>query len=496
MPKLLTTGSIALWGLALCWLLVPEAARGGQFQGKATNYGREECITLDHFSKESGAQYLEKDSDQEAKLCGIDFDSKTIGLCPKIWSTSPGTIVYDITGSKYEGHPETFENEYCRKQKQLKHKVPGVDRLAAYKQSINGQFGQHTSATFSQASALYYHFSRYFNTTVNVPVAIVRTTDAQKHLARVALRGRAIAPHGMILAGWNVVTSAEQNPSAYSPVNEFYYGDPKDRLMYGTILKAQGTRYGPEFNGNISGKGYSQQYEFLQKTPAFLALATPGSLVDAMNSGLNDSRKDPIVARALGPNVSREQMMFWMTELSEIFLLDYIFSQQDRPGNIDYRWAWYYVDRQGQLKSKRVDSKVNHAAIGSIQMSDDLKGSTKVYLIQKTHINDNDAGGRRYTNFTRKFDLLARLEHMNAVTYRQLVHLSKDFQTRGPLYNYLRNTFYLNDEYTQLIVQNTVQAATILQDACNAGKLRFDLDPEKLLMTGQVQEVKVDCLNP
>ena len=39
-------------------------------------------------------------------------------------------------------------------------------------------------------------------------------------------------------------------------------------------------------------------------------------------------------------------MMFWMTELSEICLLDYIFSQQDRPGNIDYRWVWYYLDRQ------------------------------------------------------------------------------------------------------------------------------------------------------
>ena len=123
--------------------------------------------------------------------------------------------MYDISGSKYNGHPETFENEYCRNQRQLKHKVPGVDRLAAYKQSINGQFGQHTSATFSQASVLYYHFARYFNTTVDVPVAMVRTTDAQKHLARVAVRGRAIAPHGMILAGWNGVTSAEQNPSAY-----------------------------------------------------------------------------------------------------------------------------------------------------------------------------------------------------------------------------------------------------------------------------------------
>lgn len=491
-----TGKNIALLGFALCWALLPGTGSGAQFEGTATNYGREECITLDHFSKESGAQYLEKDSAQEAKLCGIGFDSKTIGLCPKIWSTSPGTIVYDITGSQYSGHPETFENEYCAKQRQLRHKVAGVDRLAAYKQSINGQFGQHTSATFSQASPLYYHFARYFNTTVDVPVATVRTTDAQRHFARVAVRGRAIAPRGMILAGWNVVTSAEQNPTAYSPVNEFYYGDPKDHLIYGTMLKAQGTRYGPEFNGNISGKGYSQQYEFLQKTPAFLALASPENLVDAMNSGLNESRKDPIVARALGPNVSREQMMFWMTELSEICLLDYIFNQQDRPGNIDYRWVRYYVDQQGQLKSKRVDSKMGRAGIASIKMPDDLNGSTKVYLIQKTHINDNDAGGRRYTNFTKKFDLLEKLEHMKAITYRQLIHLSKDFQAKGPLYNYLRNTFYLNDDYTELIAQNTIQAANILQSACKGGKLRFDLDPERLLTTGKVEEIPVDCLNP
>jgi hypothetical protein len=85
---------------------------------------------------------------------------------------------------------------------------------------------------------------------------------------------------------------------------------------------------------------------------------------------------------------------------------------------------------------------------------------------------------------------------MKAITYRQLVHLSKDFQAKGPLYNYLRNTFDLNDEYIDLIVQNTIQAANVLQSTCSAGKLRFDLDPEKLLMTGQVEELRVDCLNP
>jgi hypothetical protein len=64
------------------------------------------------------------------------------------------------------------------------------------------------------------------------------------------------------------------------------------------------------------------------------------------------------------------------------------------------------------------------------------------------------------------------------------------------LYNYLRNTFYLNDDYTELIAQNTIQAANILQSACKGGKLRFDLDPERLLTTGKVEEIPVDCLNP
>jgi hypothetical protein len=477
-------------------LLLGGVAQAAQFEGTVTDYGREECVVLNRFTQQSGAQYSVKDSVQEAKLCGIDFDNKAIGLCPKIWSTSPGTIIYDISNSKYSGHPEVFEAEFCLRQRALKGKVSGVTRLAAYKQSINGQFGQHTSATFSQASPLYYHFARYFNATVDVPVAVIRTTDAQQHLKRVALRGRAIAPHGMILAGWNVVTSAEQNPGGYVPLDEFYYGSPQDHLIYGTMLKGPGSRYGPEFNGNISGKGYSEQYQFLQKTPAFLALASSGNFDDAVNSGLNESRHDPVVARALGSSVTKEQMMFWMAELSDIFVLDYIFSQQDRPGNIDYRWVWYYVDQHGQLQSVRARSKTGRAGIASIPIPEAAKGSPRVYLIQKTHINDNDAGGRRYTNFTKRFGLLEKIRHVKAVTYRQLVRLAKDFAAKGPLYSYLHDTFYLSDGYTDLIAQNTIQAAKILQASCQAGTLRFDLDPERYLMTGKVEEAKVDCINP
>jgi hypothetical protein len=477
-------------------LVIAGTAQARQFAGSVTKYGKEQCIVLNRFSKDSGANYRSTDADKEAKLCGIDFNSKSMGLCPKTWSTSPGTIVYDISRSKYNGHPEAFEAEYCPQQKALKGKVEGVERLASYKQSINGQFNQRTSATFSQASPLYYHFSRYFNVTVDVPVAVMRTMDAREHNHRVTTKGLAIARGGMILNGWKVVNSAEKDPSGYVPVNEFYYGDPKDGLFYGTMLKGPGARYGAEFNGDIVGKGYSEQYVFLQQTPAFLALANPKDFPDAADAGLSESKRNRNVAKALGPGVSKEQMMFWMTEASDICLLDYIFGQQDRPGNIDHLWEWYYVDKQGRVNSIRVDSDVERNRMLSIHAPDEAKGSSRVLLIQKTQINDNDAGGRKYANFTKRFSLLEKIRHLNPVTYRQLIHLAKDFKARGPLYSYLQETFYLGDGYADLIAQNTVEAAQILQNTCKTGSMRFDLNPEAYLVTQKADDARLDCANP
>ncbi len=480
----------------LSLLSLAGSAQAGRFQGEAKTFDKEQCVILYRFPGDAGAKYRENDTKKEQELCGISFDDKGIGICPKTWSTSPGTIVYDIRESKYNSKPDTFEAEYCPQQRALKGKSDGVEKLASFKPSINGQFHERTSATYSQASPLYYHFSRYLNVTLDIPVAVMRTMDAQNHLHRVAVKGLATAQGKMNKAGWNVVISAEKNPAGYVPINEFYYGDPKDDLFYGAMLKGRGARYGAEFNGNISGKGYTEQYAYLQKTPAFVALASPKSLLDAMTLGIDFSKKDPVVAKALGPDISNEQMMFWMEELSEILIMDYIFSQQDRPGNIDYIWVWYYVTGEGDLKSVRVDSEVNRPGMGSIQVSGEVKNSSKRYLIQKTQINDNDAGGRKYSNFTKKFGLLEKIRHLNAVTYRQLIHLAKDFEAMGPLYKYLRDTFYISDSNADVIKQNVIQAAQILRSTCKAGTMKFDLNPETYLGTQKVEEVQVDCDNP
>jgi len=481
---------------SLLFLLIPGIARSGQFQGTVINHGKEQCIALNRFSQESGARYLPKDTDEEQKLCVVAFDDKAIGLCPKTWSTSPGTIVYDIGKSKYNGNPSLFETEYCPKQRALKGKVEGIDKVASFKQSVNGQFHQRTSATYSQASPLYYHFSRYLNTTVDVPVAVIRTMDVQDHLRRVASKGLGLVHAGMIAAGWNVVLSAEKNPSGYIPTDEFYYGDPKDGLLYGTMLKGPGARAGAEFNGDIAGKGYTQQYIFIQKTPAFLALSDPKDFATASDDGLSSSKADPVVAKALSAGVSSQQMMFWMTELSDVMLMDYIFNQQDRPGNIDYVWVWYYVDPSGQVKTIRVDSEASRSAMASVETPPEVKNSSKSFLIQKVRINDNDAGGRRYTNFTKNFGLLEKLHHLNPVTYAQLIRLANDFQVKGPLYKYFQGTFNLPDAYGAAIAQNVIQAAVVLKNTCKSGNMKFDLSPESYLATGQVQAVSVDCEAP
>jgi hypothetical protein len=151
------------------------ARSAAQFQGTANSFGREQCFILNHFPDGSGALYRQGDTKKEKELCGVPFEDKGIGLCPKTWSTSPGTIVYDIRESKYNGNPEAFESAFCPRQRALKDTVAGIDKLASFKQSINGQFHQSTSATYAQASALYYHFSRYLNAIVDVPVAVMRT---------------------------------------------------------------------------------------------------------------------------------------------------------------------------------------------------------------------------------------------------------------------------------------------------------------------------------
>ncbi len=444
---------------------------------KSPNGTVERCIRITPIP---GGNYSDGDRKDEADYCGIDFYASDVALCPKTWSTSPGMMVYDISGGPYAGKRESFMRKACREGKS----ADGLakDKLAKYKTTMNAK---GTSGTYAPSSLLYYHFSRYFDTTVNVPVAVWRSMDAKAHLDEVAESGLVLSggSHGgrMNHAGWQAFVNADRNPSSYKPTDDLFTSDRKQ--IYGVLLSSPGHRYGSEINGTRkSGWGKGQNRDF-QETPAYLALRSGKPLEEAIREGVAKGRKDSRIAKDLPADVPPQQMAYWMKELTEIVLLDYLFSQQDRVGNIDYT-PWYYWTENGQLQRKKTRE---HAARDASVPADAI-------LMRRTNLNDNDAGGRvQYANFTKSTQMLEKLRHMDEETYRRLLALDRDLQNGGEIYRWLESSLGLSAREVKQIVKNTAAAADILQATCRKGEMRFDLHPREFFETGKVTPAKVDC---
>jgi hypothetical protein len=149
-------------------------------------------------------------------------------------------------------------------------------------------------------------------------------------------------------------------------------------------------------------------------------------------------------------------MAWWMREISEIVLLDFIFSQQDRIGNIDFEPYWYWIE-DGELAHEK--AKHHDAGDGAVPAD--------ALLIRRTRLNDNDAGARvEYANFAKTTEMLEKLRHFDGGVYRRLMALDADLQAEGPIHAWLVASFGLDARQLRQVVANTHLAAGILRDTC------------------------------
>jgi len=451
----------------------------------------ESCIAL---AKLPIGDYKAKDLSEEQKLCAIDFHNNTVALCSKTWSTSPATTInsfLNVDGKNLANSSVEAEDTQCGKDTKM-------DKVAKFKQTMNQP---DTSGTFSGASILYYHMSRALDAHVDVPVAVFRTMDKNEHLNRVASKAKPPAGAKMNVAGWNWIRSAEANPASYNSAADFFTSDRKQ--IYGTLLKDKGERYKEEINGTrASGWGKGQNMDF-QNTPAFSAIRSKAQdLVSAIDDGYTQAIQDPKMKAAVPSKPSTAQMVLWMNEVSEIAILDYIFSQQDRIGNIDYVWYWSYVDETGEVKADRVKDDAYESlprlSMAKIKVPAELASKNPI-LIQKTAIGDNDAGGLiQYANYTKATGMLSNMTHLNKKTYQRLLKLAHDFQTKGANYQVLaKESSLLNvtDQNKRLLqlTGNTIAAAAIFEKNCRAGILKLDLVSFKSAMKNELSTSATSC---
>ena len=255
---------------------ISEAVGGSGPVFVSTRDTAESCIALAHMPD---AVYSESDRQWEQRFCEIDFYAANTAVCPKTWSTSPAMLVYDIAQTPFEDNASGFERDICPRGGSARKSARR--ELAIYKVSMNAV---DTSATYSKSSLLYYHFSRYLQSRVGVPVAVYRSMDRVVHRERVVEPGiRLTADRGelkMIHAGWSHLRDADSDPGAYRHRAEVI--TPDAARVYGVLLLEAGSRYGAAINGTrASGWGVGQSRDF-QRTAPFIALRSEGTLAEAI----------------------------------------------------------------------------------------------------------------------------------------------------------------------------------------------------------------------
>lgn len=471
--------------LATFNIALADAPPGTTTTYNSPNGVQEACVDLPDIP---GGEYSKKDHERAQKHCKVDlYNNEKFALCPKIWSTSAAVMVYKIDEVVPTMDAKAYEATYCRSKDG---KPENTSTAYKIKFTMNQK---DTSGTFSQAWQVYYHVARYFGTAVDTPVAVYREIDPKVLLERVATQGLDRAPKGKIKAAWDWLVKALKDPAGYNQKEDLFISDLSK--VYGSAAKDLGEAYDTEINGARSaGWGVPENKQF-QETAAFRALRTPGPLVDATEAGLKAAGSNKELSGDL-INITPFQMIFWMRELTEITLLDYIFGQQDRVGNIDFLWKWYWVEN-GEVKSMDEESEEGRKKMHTISVPAEIAAFNPV-LIQRSHLGDSDAGvATRYTNFAKVTKMLENINHYSAKIYTKLIQLDIDLQNKGQVYEYLYTHFNLTDAEMKQIVTNTNEAAAIIKAQCQAGTLAFDLDePKSFLIDGEKKSVSLDCNNP
>lgn len=460
-------------------------------QYKSPNSITENCVAIE---KLASGQYSKKDIEKETELCGYDFYQNNVQMCPKTWSTSPSTLLLELTPQN------PFTPSMCESKQ-----MGAYGKLAKFKTSMN----EHgTSGTFSQSSILYYHLSRYFNSAIKVPVAVYRSMDKNAHFDLVTSKAKNFE-NDMVKTAWDFMRQAESiNVSAVNPVNELFTTDLKQ--IYGALIDSvSNQKYGELISGVKQAQWGLPKYLNMAQTPAFKALSLNKSVKDSITEGLNLTAQN--FQKDLNKTTpSTAQMIMWMQEMSDMTILDYIMQQQDRPGNIHFQWRVFYM-KNNKLNSERI-KMMNHGeevgaekkyplykdkdqvvALATQQFATEC-ASTSCFVMQKSWIEDNDAGGRIYYNkFYRDAKILESVRHINPTTYKQLILLSDAVKSKNTLYLKLKNNFNLDAAQFLQLSKNILDAANILKLNCKSKNLKFDLDFEKYLLTGTVVDEAVTC---
>ena len=412
------------------------------FPSATTGAPDEECVIPNHLAM---ADYDKDDADSEKDLCAYSFYGTApreadvtkidVAICPKLSSTNPGTDVHELLPGKNQADTESA---ICKlDDRPTKH-------LAKYKQSI--------TCSYTPSIIGYYHLSRLLGGVGDIKPAVVRTMDLVQHEKIVTeaisiLGNQANTSYPKV--SWLSFQSAEKSPAASSKKDALYTGDLKQ--IYG----------GMEENARGENKYSEINSRGADPNPASIFMRS------AQFQHLTDAR--PLAQIADRTLANSAQTVQVMRDISDMLVIDYLMSQQDRFGNIAEVDYYYSLDTDGKSVVKTKKSKVDDGTTPK---------PAGAVMVKKMLLKDNDCGGPAKNNVVKAEAILDQVHHLNAGTYENLQWLAANFGPGQDAPKFFTSEALFAQADITMLRMNLATLAPKLKAECTSGKLLLDLDLE------------------
>lgn len=393
------------------------------------------CIVPKHWP--GGGYYRTKDVENEASLCSYDFYSN-IGICPKYNSSNPAILLLK-PNEKYS--KAAIDNSSCN--------------VKAMNIKTEAKFKQSTSCSYTPSILAYYQLSRLLGDVGRVPVSVIRTMDLRTHSALTQkANNRLRGSRSDIAQTWSEFLQVHRRPDLYPDIV-----DASLSQIFGALSDNPKNE---ELYTEVSGIGaYETRYPRFLKQRPFLRVANPKSVSE-------------ILGTAEFTKVA--QSVTQMKDVSDMVLLDTLLNQQDRIGNIHYKFYWYAfsLNNPGQIEKIKTDAKWSNGQVVIPKSEKEAMTGRTAVLVKEMLLKDNDCGVKK-DNMMRKVGALEKVRHLSYLTYFQFMKFNESLSSSATKDYFMTELLFSRADFESL-QDNSAKARDILKSNCRAGRLRFDVD--------------------
>jgi hypothetical protein len=388
--------------------------------------------------------FTKHDKNKIDELASLDFytssGSQTVGVVPKLHNTSAGVEIYRLPPTLSKETFEQTEGPYRPgKTKKYSNKRDG-EKIAKFK-----------TYPIAQSGLACFYVSRILGHLVEVPPATYRTMDLQE-FEKVGNQART--------TGLPECTAAWANLRAMVQSANSKVVLPGGKLVYGSLAQnPRGEESSPEDYWTVDAiRGHSFYKVLSSKSPV------------ANTLNLND--------------VKCLQDLALAQDMTRGVILDSIFRQADRLGNISIDELQHYVTNEGKVKW---DNKVSD--------KDKADAVSPFLLLKRIIYKDNDDGMNWDKNWIKVTPILEDTHHIDQTIYNRLQWLAGLMQESEPgsaakVKDYFVNAVHISGEnYDQMRV-SLIKQATSLKSRVDAKDIQLDLDFEGTMKKLYAKEVE------